>query len=274
MVDGKVHYFQLKLSLTEAEHKAVFEKNSMSRNCIDIREQCHDLETKAQRIFSSMKRFDPKRFKVLFYGKEEVIPESDTTLPQTLELKELSKFYLKNANIKRSTKIHFKCSISIIEQFSPGVYLEDIDPKFLKKFEAHELGMGKSLSTVSSYMRNLRTLINYYLTVKKIIPNDYSYPFGKGGHSIKTVRKRKRVLMEEEIQKVIDLDKFESPKEEYARNIWLVLYNANGINPIDLLKLRWDRFESNHFPIIRTKTETTRMVKRKNGDGEMNGDDK
>jgi len=148
--------------------------------------------------------------------------------------------------------------MSIIEQFSPGVYLEDIDPKFLKKFESYELGKGKSLSTVSSYMRNLRTLINYYITVKKIIPNDYSYPFGKGGHSIKTVRKRKRVLMEEEIQSVIDLDKFDSPKEEYARNIWLFLYNANGINPIDLLKLRWDRFKSDHIPIIRTKTETTR----------------
>ena len=40
-----------------------------------------------------------------------------------------------------------------------------------------------------------------------------------------------------EIQSVIDLDKFDSPKQEYARNIWLVLYYGSVINPIDLLKL-------------------------------------
>lgn len=63
--------------------------------------------------------------------------------------------------------------------------------------------------------------------------------------------------MEEEIQRVIDLDKFESQEEEYVRNIWLALYHANGINPIDLLRMRWDNFKSDYIPVIRMKTETT-----------------
>jgi len=50
------------------------------------------------------------------------------------------------------------------------------------------------------------------------------------------------VLSEDEIQKVIDLEEFESPKEEYARNIWLTLFYSNGINPTDLLRMRWDSF--------------------------------
>ena len=35
--------------------------------------------------------------------------------------------------------------------------------------------------------------------------------------------------------------------------------NANGLNPIDLLKLRWDKIKDDYIPVIRTKTETTRV---------------
>jgi len=148
--------------------------------------------------------------------------------------------------------------MNIIQQFSPGIYVDEIDTKFLKKFEIKMLGKGKSISTVSSYLRNLRTLVNYFKDEKKLLPVDFIYPFGKTGHSIKSVRKKKRVMSEDEIQKVIEMEKFDSPKQEYARNIWLVLYNCNGINQIDLLKLRWDSFATDHILLIRTKTETTR----------------
>lgn len=195
---------------------------------------------------------------MLFYGNIENIPVKEDSLPETLELKELTKYYLENTGIKRSSKVHFKCSMSIIEQFYPGVYIDDIDSKFLKRFEAHLIEKRKSVATVASYMRNLRTIVNYFMHIKKVIPPDYEYPFGKGGHSIKSVRKKKRVMMEEEIQRVIDLDEFESPKEEYARNIWLTLFYSNGINPIDLLRMRWDSFMPDHIPVVRMKTESTK----------------
>jgi integrase len=258
MVEGKVRYLPLDYELTAEQHNLVFKKMSTSTDCINLREKFNDLETKAERIYCSMRRFDPERFKHMFYGKGESIFEDDINLPKTLALTELTEYYLRNADIKHSTKIHFKCSMSIIEQFFPGIYIDEIDPKFLKKFETKMLGKGKSISTVSSYLRNLRTLINYYKDEKKLLPIDFDYPFGKTGHSIKSVRKKKRVMSEDDIQKVIQMDKFDNPKQEYARNIWLVLYNCNGINPIDLLKLRWDSFAVDHIPLIRTKTETTR----------------
>jgi hypothetical protein len=67
----------------------------------------------------------------------------------------------------------------------------------------------------------LRTILNYFQNVKKIIPSDYQYPFGKGGFSIKSVRKKKTVLTEEEILSVIELNEFDSWKQEYARDIWM-----------------------------------------------------
>lgn len=259
IVEGKVSYLQLAFNLTPDEHNLVFNKKSNRKDCIDAREKISEIEIKAQRIYSKLKRYDPDRFKQLFFGKGESDAEIDVDLPKTLALKELSEYYLKKADIKHSTKIHVKCSLNIIEQFSPDIYIDEIDPKFLKRFEAEMIGKRKSTSTIASYLRNLRTLINFYKDVKKILPDDFIYPFGKRGHSIKNLTKRKSVMPEDDILKVIELDKFDSPKQEYARNIWLVLYNANGINPIDLLKLRWDTFKSDYIPLIRTKTETTRV---------------
>jgi len=206
-----------------------------------------------------MRRYDPKRFKEVFSGKGELTHETDLDLPQTLELSTLTDYYLSKANIKRSTKIHFGCSLNVIEQYSPGIHMDEINPKYLREFESKMKSQGKSISTVSSYLRNLRTLVNYFLNEKKVLPSDYVYPFGKAGHSIKNVRKKKRVMSEDDILKVIEMDDFDSPKQEYARDIWLVLYNANGLNPIDLLKLRWDSMKDDHIPVIRTKTETTRV---------------
>ncbi len=206
-----------------------------------------------------MRRYDPKRFKELFLSKGELTSDSDLDLPQTLELAALTDYYLSKANIKRSTKIHFGCSMNVIERYSPGIYMDEIDARFLSEFESKMWNQGKSISTVSSYLRNLRTLVNYFMNDKKILPSDYVYPFRKAGHPIKNVRKKKRVMSEDDIFKVIELDEFDSPKQEYARDIWLVLYNANGLNPIDLLKLRWDKIKDDYIPVIRTKTETTRV---------------
>ena len=258
-VNRTVRYIPIGCELTPEQHDLTFNRMSTRPDCIDIREEFNTLETKAERIYNSMRRYDPKRFKELFSGKGELTNDSDMDLPQTLELSALTDYYLSKANIKHSTKIHFKCSLRVIEKFSPGIHMDEIDPKFLREFESKMLGQGKSVSTVSSYLRNLRTLINYYKDQKRILPADFVYPFGKAGHTIKNVRKKKRVMSEDDIQKVIELNEFDSPKQEYARDIWLFLYNANGLNPIDLLKLRWDSIKGNHIPVIRTKTETTRV---------------
>ena len=257
-VNGKVYYLQLEFSLTHKQHQLVFVKKAMSKKYIDFREQISDLETKAERIYSKMRVFDYSRFKKLFYSKEVLEVENDTELPQTLALKDLFDYYIKHADIKHTTKTYIKVTKNMLEEFHPGVYVEDVDIQFLKRFEKDQLNQGKSISTVSSYLRNLRTILNYFQNVKKIIPSEYKYPFGQGGFSIKSVRKKKTVLTENEILQVIQMDNFESWKQEYARDIWLVLYYASGINPIDLLRLRWKNVEVNYIHLIRKKTETTR----------------
>lgn len=258
IVDGKVKYLPLEFEMTTEQHNLVFVKKLMSNDFIDFREKISALETKAERIYTSMKRYDPERFKQLFYSNGENPNGIDEGLPKTLSVEKLFEYYLNNNQIKRGTKAHMLVAQRMLNYFQPGIFMDEIDAKLLKRFEQSPYSEGKSVSTVSSYMRDIRTVINYFSQVKKIMPADYIYPFGKGGYSIKSHRKKKNVLREDEISSVIELDHFPNYKQEYARDIWLTLYYGCGINPIDLLRLRWENVESNHIHLIRKKTETTR----------------
>lgn len=257
-VEGTVRYLPLQFQLTPEQHTLVFSKKAMGTECIDFREKIREIEIKAERVYNSMRRYDAERFKQLFYDQGKISGEQDSSLPITLSVTELFQYYADNTQIKEGTKIHMKVTQSMLNKFHSGIYIDDIDVKFLKSFELNQLGKGKSISTVASYMRDIRTVTNYFRQAKKILPADYEYPFGKGGYSIMSVRKMKNVLLADEIMAVITQKKFEDPKQEYARNIWLCLYYANGINVIDLLRLRWDNVEYNHIHLIRKKTETTR----------------
>lgn len=259
-VNSKVYYTQLKFSLTEKQHDQVFENKTMDKKTIDFREQINVLEIKAQRIYNSMRKFEYSRFKLLFYSKDKEVVEVDSSLPETLKLNGIFNFYIDNKGIKYGTKTHMHVAKRKFDEFHQNVYVDDIDIMFLQKFEKHHLAKGKSVSTISSYLRDLRTVLNYFRNVKRIIPNAYLYPFGQGGYSIKSHRKKKSVLSNDEILRIIEIDKFDSPKQEYARNIWLTLYYGCGINPIDLLKLRTKNIEGDHANLIRTKTETTRKT--------------
>lgn len=61
-----------------------------------------------------------------------------------------------------------------------------------------------------------------------------------------------------EIQKVLDCKDFENIWDEYARDIWEMLYRLNGSNFIDLLLLRWDNIHGNKIIFYRHKTSGTR----------------
>lgn len=69
---------------------------------------------------------------------------------------------------------------------------------------------------------------------------------------------KKVVLTNEDIQKIVNMIEFDNKKQEYARDLWLLSYRCNGINFVDLLKLRWDNIKGDYIIITRTKTETTR----------------
>ena len=75
---------------------------------------------------------------------------------------------------------------------------------------------------------------------------------------IKNYRKSKPVMSNAEIRKVVQFKKFENKVQEYARDIWLFLYRANGMNYADLIRLKWTNINGKYIVFTRMKTENTR----------------
>ena len=133
----------------------------------------------------------------------------------------------------------------------------------LSKFENIKVTDGKSPATVGSYMRNLRRVLNYFTKNEKLIPESFEYPFAEGKYVIPNDTPKKLTLSNHEIQSVVDMAEFDSPNQEYARDIWLFLYRCNGINFADLLRMRWDNIHGDYIFFYRKKTEnTTKKFKR------------
>lgn len=236
--------------MTAKQHENVFVRKSMDLESINFRENCNQYKSKCEKIFNQLKPFNKERFRDLFW-------ETDKT--GTLLLKELFDLFLTNNDeIKLKTRNHFRGTLNVLETYKNGISVMDITPAFLKKFEKSKMDDGCSRATVDSHLRNLRRIINYFKNEVKLIPEQYDYPFGRGGYSISSFFPTKIVLKESEIQAIIDKTVFDNPEQEYSRDIFMLAYYCNGCNFVDLLRMRWDQIIGNYIIFMRKKTETTR----------------
>lgn len=240
-------------SFTQSAYDQIFVKNTATdEKSIEFREKCNKYKAKCERIFNEVVPFDRKIFL-------QRLKEKDKVLPKTLLLRDLTTNYIQNKkDLAVKTKSHFKTTINVFESFKKNITIQDITADFLKSFTKMKIKDGCSLATINSYHRNVRTIINHYSNVDKIIPPAYQYPYGPAGYSISNYRPAKMVLSAEEIEKIENYNKFDNPDQEYALAIWKILYYLNGSNFVDLLKLKWSDFNSNFLSFIRTKTENTR----------------
>jgi hypothetical protein len=238
--------------LTEVQYKHVFTKRSDDDESIAIREQSEIDRVKCERICKKLKPFSKARFRELFYEEEKEIQK-------TLLLKDLFKdYYTTNENIKHSSKGRYRSSMNIFETYMKGATVLDVTPDYLRKFEKYKLNIGNSPATIASNITDLKRILNYYTKVKKVIPRDYEYPFSEVGYRIKNFIPTKLVMENDEIKSVVDMKEFDSPEQEYARDIWLLLYRCNGSNFVDLLRMRWSNMNQKEIRFYRKKTETTR----------------
>lgn len=253
---GEVLYLNVD-KLTEQQYNHVFVKRSLDEKSKEYRLRCDEFLEKAEKVFERLIPFERQQFREEFF-KEEVIEPVVKITPTEMTYFEMAEYFRENKRLKPSSKNRMKTARNQLEKFKPGLTYKDITVNFLHDFDFEVTKRGVSPATISGYMTDIRTVINYHRNITKFIPQDYEYPFGSGGYGIKTFFPTKVVLMAEEMQAIADLTEFETEKQEWARDIWLFLYRCNGINFVDLLAMRWDHIKGGCFMFYRTKTKTTR----------------
>lgn len=243
--------------MTQDQYDNVFVKKSMDTNSIEFRKTCGLHLAKSEDVYQNLKPFDKKEYRRLFSNEEAEQTKS-------LLLKDLFENFIQSSdNLKLLTLKHFKYSRSVFETFSPNIHVLNITVAYINRFVKERLESGVSQSAIDSTLRDLRRIICYFSNEDVVIPSSYNYPFGKGGYSISSYFPKKLVMSNDEIQRVADLTDFESPQEEYARDVWLFLYRCNGINFADLLRMKWSNIQNGYIVFFRKKTETTRKNNKK-----------
>jgi integrase len=257
MVNGNdVMYINLQ-KMTESQYDKAFNKKVKDKESREFLDTCNGYISKCNRIFSDLKPFNKDTFRKRFW-------ERDKDKPKSLFLIDLFDYYMqKKENIKPTTIDSLRYTKNRFENFKPGLSVGDVTINFLKKFEKSEIGNNNSQATIEHHMRNLRTIVNYFTYIEKVIPKEYEYPFGKGGFTISSYFPSQQVLKESDIKSVIDLNEFKSDDHKYARDVWVLLYRLNGANFADLLRLRWSQMDGDYIFYTRKKTETTRRNNKK-----------
>ena len=113
-----------------------------------------------------------------------------------------ARIYVQESDRKRSTKENLLTTITVLQEFRPGLDFKDITYTFLRDFEVHLKEKGNSVNTIAKHLRQLRTLVNEAIN-QGYIPSD-AYPFRK--YKIKQEKGRKEFLTPDELKRLENLD--------------------------------------------------------------------
>ncbi len=125
---------------------------------------------------------------------------------------------------------------------------------FLNSYEKWMLNRGKTLSTVSMYLRTLRTLFNDTIETGDL-SRDY-YPFGRRKYRMPSGKNVKKALVLSDIEKIFNYNPVHA-SEAKSRDYWVFSYLCNGINIKDIARLKYRQLSRESITFIRAKTERT-----------------
>lgn len=153
-----------------------------------------------------------------------------------------------NSNVYINTKNSFKTFVN-----SNTYSFSEIDYSFLLKYENWMRARNVSESTLSIHFRTLRSLYN--LAVKENIVKEKYYPFKTYKISKFNTQPNRRAITKKEVRKIEAL-KLKPQTDIYeARQIFLFIYYGQGINYVDLAKLKWSNKQQDRIFYVRSKTK-------------------
>ncbi len=175
-------------------------------------------------------------------------------VPETCSLNSMMRELSENCLCEGRTNSYFRyrSTINAISQFAgDDVKLSDVSAEWLGNCERFWLHQGKSPTTVSVYMKTLKSVMNRAVDDGLLPVSDF--PFGRGAYRIPPGRERKIALNREQIRMVMDFKGNRILEEN--RDLWLFSYLCNGINFRDMIYLQYRNIEGNEICFTRSKTK-------------------
>ena len=207
-----------------------------------------DLENKVKSIIHQMDPFSFEEFKSKLYDDKSVkVSDVYLLFDQKIDA-------LKNHG-KISTSSIYNDAKNSLKRFKSKLNLKNVTSDFLKNYESHMISEGKSVTTISIYVRSLRSIFNEAI-VTDMVDRKY-YPFGKNKYQPKAPRNIKKALTIKQIKSIIEYKVEEGTNQQMAKDMWLLSYYCNGMNIKDIINLRFSNIEKDSIYFERIKTSST-----------------
>ncbi|MDX2303326.1 MAG: site-specific integrase [Microscillaceae bacterium] len=244
-------YYPLNIHLTPEDWKKAQSKNPRNQ-FKELQIYFNKIEQKALEVIRTLDSFSFSSFEKKFIKK---------TVSQSTDVLSHLKYHIQY--LKEEGQIgnseNYKCTMNSITKFIQNngrkkLNFSDITPEWLSVYEKWMLENGKSITTISMYLRSLRAIFNKALD-EGIIARDI-YPFSKRKYQIPAGRNVKKAIPLATIKQIVNYMP-ETPAEEKARDLWLFSYLCNGANVKDLARLQYKNIDAHKITFIRAKTERT-----------------
>lgn len=135
------------------------------------------------------------------------------------------------------------------------IAFSEITADWLQEYENYMVKtLGRSLTTVSMYLRALRTVFNNAISTKEI--DRETYPFGKRLYQVPSVRNVKKSLTKEDLKKLFDSVPI-TPEQIRAKDYFFFSFACNGMNFKDIALLKFMDIKGDKIVFYRAKTLKT-----------------
>jgi len=239
--------FPISLDLTKEEFEGST-ANRIKPKFRPIATKLQENKSKANKIIDDMEVFTFNKFEDSFRGRvkdaADIFPFFDEYI-QGLN----SAGSIKTAIIYTTVKNSFK-------KYKNKLGFYDITPQFLNQYHAYQSERGNSNTTIGIYVRTLRSIYNYAISLGVIKKNE-TYPFGKRKYVIPASRNIKKALSLEEVSKIYNYQAIPGTPEDKARDFWMLSYLCNGINFKDISLLQNRNIDGEMLRFIRAKTKNS-----------------
>ena len=253
-------YYSLKLDdLLPAEwDKLKTSERLKDKRLLEIREKIAVYETLARNTFKDIPRFTFVRFEERYFADHSV--DAKTKADDVYHaFSEQEKRFRKQGSV--STADSYRTAMNSLKAFKGKLRFSEITAELLEKYESFLLAQGKSTTTVSIYVRNLRTLMNAAKAKGLITAGEY--PFGKGRYEIPASKNVKKALTLAEIERIYNYPTIPGEPTDKAKDYWFFSYLCNGVNIKDICRLRWRDIDGDRITFIRAKTARTKKKSQK-----------
>ncbi len=223
----------------------------------------HSVLSKAEEVADQMPTFMFEVFEGKLYQKkgedENVLYQYDEAIKRlknnkqigTASTYDLSKKAIINFLLKRDLN---QKEEKLDEEEPKILSFRQITTTWLNSFETYLSDYGRSQTTISMYVRTLRTLFNQAIS-NNVINRDL-YPFGRNKYRVPAQKAVKKALTKEELKILFEAEPT-TEEQKIAKEYFFFLFNCSGLNVKDMASLKFDNLVGDKLVYTREKTKRT-----------------